>query len=271
MRACGLLAAVLLLIAVVAALSWINARRLSTANGLVVHTQEVARQLEAVNVALVSVESATRAYALTGDRAFATSARQFEDDARSRLSDVRGLTADNPTQQALVAELGQAVGEKVALNEEILAVRDRAGLTAAAALVGSGRGSQAMSRIRGIIGDMRGNEEHLLRTIVLGGILVGLLALAILAFARLAWNDARARRRATEETRLSEERFRLLLGAVRDYAILTTSREEEDILKTYDLGANSFISKPVGFESLIELVRTMTRYWFQLVELPAHA
>ncbi len=50
--------------------------------------------------------------------------------------------------------------------------------------------------------------------------------------------------------------------------ILTTSREEEDILKTYDLGANSFISKPVGFESLVQLVTTMTRYWFQLVELP---
>jgi CheY-like chemotaxis protein len=50
--------------------------------------------------------------------------------------------------------------------------------------------------------------------------------------------------------------------------ILTTSREEEDILKTYDLGANSFIAKPVGFESLVQLVSTMTRYWFQLVELP---
>jgi two-component system, response regulator len=50
--------------------------------------------------------------------------------------------------------------------------------------------------------------------------------------------------------------------------ILTTSSEEEDILKTYDLGANSFISKPVGFESLVQLVSTMTRYWFQLVELP---
>jgi CheY-like chemotaxis protein len=50
--------------------------------------------------------------------------------------------------------------------------------------------------------------------------------------------------------------------------VLTTSREEEDILKTYDLGANSFITKPVGFDSLVQLVTTMTRYWFQLVELP---
>jgi CheY-like chemotaxis protein len=51
--------------------------------------------------------------------------------------------------------------------------------------------------------------------------------------------------------------------------ILTTSKAEEDILRTYDLGANSFITKPVGFESLVQLVSTMTRYWFQLVELPA--
>jgi two-component system, response regulator len=53
--------------------------------------------------------------------------------------------------------------------------------------------------------------------------------------------------------------------------ILTTSKAEEDILKTYDLGANSFITKPVGFESLVQLVTTMTRYWFQLVELPGKA
>jgi CheY-like chemotaxis protein len=50
--------------------------------------------------------------------------------------------------------------------------------------------------------------------------------------------------------------------------VLTTSSEEEDILRTYDLGANSFITKPVGFESLVRLVSKMTQYWFQLVELP---
>jgi CheY-like chemotaxis protein len=50
--------------------------------------------------------------------------------------------------------------------------------------------------------------------------------------------------------------------------ILTTSREEEDVLRTYDLGANSFITKPVGFDSLLRLASTISRYWFQLVELP---
>ncbi|MCA1584445.1 MAG: response regulator [Acidobacteria bacterium] len=50
--------------------------------------------------------------------------------------------------------------------------------------------------------------------------------------------------------------------------VLTTSGEEEDILKTYDLGANSFIRKPVGFDALVRIIDTLGQYWFQVVELP---
>ena len=50
--------------------------------------------------------------------------------------------------------------------------------------------------------------------------------------------------------------------------VLTTSRAEEDILRTYDLGVNSFITKPVTFAGLVELVKTLTHYWFELVTLP---
>jgi CheY-like chemotaxis protein len=50
--------------------------------------------------------------------------------------------------------------------------------------------------------------------------------------------------------------------------ILTTSKAEEDILRSYDLGANSFIVKPVTFETLVEVMKTLARYWFQIVELP---
>ena len=52
--------------------------------------------------------------------------------------------------------------------------------------------------------------------------------------------------------------------------VLTTSKTEEDILRTYDLGANSFITKPVTFDRLVEIVRTLGRYWFNIVELPHH-
>src|SRR5215204_41244 len=51
--------------------------------------------------------------------------------------------------------------------------------------------------------------------------------------------------------------------------VLTTSKAEEDIIRSYELGVNSFIVKPVTFESLVELVRTLGRYWFQIVELPS--
>ena len=50
--------------------------------------------------------------------------------------------------------------------------------------------------------------------------------------------------------------------------VLTTSRAEEDILKSYELGVNSFIVKPVTFDSLVELVKELGKYWFQIVELP---
>jgi CheY-like chemotaxis protein len=50
--------------------------------------------------------------------------------------------------------------------------------------------------------------------------------------------------------------------------VLTTSKAEEDIIRTYDLGVNSFITKPVTFGALVDTVKTLARYWFQIVELP---
>ena len=50
--------------------------------------------------------------------------------------------------------------------------------------------------------------------------------------------------------------------------VLTTSAAEEDIYRSYDLGVNSFITKPVTFAGLVEALRAWTRYWFELVELP---
>ena len=50
--------------------------------------------------------------------------------------------------------------------------------------------------------------------------------------------------------------------------VLTTSKTEEDILRSYNLGANCFITKPVTFEGLVEVVKVLDKHWFQLVELP---
>jgi CheY-like chemotaxis protein len=50
--------------------------------------------------------------------------------------------------------------------------------------------------------------------------------------------------------------------------VLTTSKAEEDLFRSYDLGVNSFITKPVTFEGLVDVMKTIGRYWIEIVELP---
>lgn len=49
--------------------------------------------------------------------------------------------------------------------------------------------------------------------------------------------------------------------------VMTTSKVEEDILKSYDLGVNSFITKPVNFKDMVDTVKTLSHYWFEIVRL----
>lgn len=50
--------------------------------------------------------------------------------------------------------------------------------------------------------------------------------------------------------------------------ILTTSKAETDINHAYDLGVNSYIQKPVRFNEFVEVIKIVSRYWFQIVKLP---
>lgn len=51
--------------------------------------------------------------------------------------------------------------------------------------------------------------------------------------------------------------------------VLSTSESESDIQKTYDQGVNSFITKPAGFEDLVEMAGRLKKYWLELVKLPS--
>ena len=53
--------------------------------------------------------------------------------------------------------------------------------------------------------------------------------------------------------------------------VLTTSKADEDIFRSYDLGVNSYIVKPVTFEALVDILQTLEKYWFEIVELPPEA
>jgi len=50
--------------------------------------------------------------------------------------------------------------------------------------------------------------------------------------------------------------------------VLTTSKAEEDIFRSYDLHANSYITKPVHFSDLFEVVKLIEDFWFGIVKLP---
>jgi two-component system response regulator len=53
--------------------------------------------------------------------------------------------------------------------------------------------------------------------------------------------------------------------------VMTTSKAEEDIYRTYDLGVSSFVTKPVSFDGLVEVMRAIGRYWIDIVQLPGSA
>lgn len=52
--------------------------------------------------------------------------------------------------------------------------------------------------------------------------------------------------------------------------VLTTSQAEEDVLRAYGLHANCYITKPVDFESFVNVVRSIQQFWFSIVTLPKH-
>lgn len=53
--------------------------------------------------------------------------------------------------------------------------------------------------------------------------------------------------------------------------VLTTSEAEQDILQSYDLGVNAFVTKPVTFDGLADAVQAIGQFWFEIVKLPPSA
>lgn len=51
--------------------------------------------------------------------------------------------------------------------------------------------------------------------------------------------------------------------------VLTTSEAERDILESYDLGVNAYVTKPVTFEGLVDALQTLGNFWFEIVKLPS--
>jgi PAS domain S-box-containing protein len=227
-----LLAFILALIAACVALWWGNTHRLGRATDWVRHTESVEQRLETLKGVLTELESGARGYALSGEQAFRAEEMAGERKVQERLADLRLLTADNARQQADLDELSKAVDAKLAFSRELLQARDRDGVNGAAVVVATKRGIALMGPVNDLLARMHAEEERLLalrnseavrarnQTLALGIGMMILLAVALACLFVLVITDRRARRVAAETIRSSEERMRLLLGSVRDYAIL---------------------------------------------------
>lgn len=69
-------------------------------------------------------------------------------------------------------------------------------------------------------------------------------------------------REAIEEIKADPELRRIPI------VVLTTSKAEEDIYRSYDLGVSGFVVKPITFSSLTDMIKVLGKYWFEIVELP---
>jgi two-component system, chemotaxis family, response regulator Rcp1 len=79
----------------------------------------------------------------------------------------------------------------------------------------------------------------------------------------LDWNLPRKSGREVLEEVKSDQHLKII-----PVVILTSSKAEEDVLRAYGLHANAYITKPVDFNSFVELVKSISHFWFTVVTLP---
>ena len=199
--------------------------------GWVRHTDQVLEELQELLSANENVESSSRGFALTGDKSYIESFKgNILREVQTEKS-IDELTGDNLAQQRRVLALKNLLAQKIRFSESVIDLRRAKGMEAAAALIGEGLGQQIMSETQDLVHGMQDEERQLLavraeaarrqlnhtKIVLVLGSLVGLLTALV---AEWSVRHENVRRGHTEETlRDSEEKYRMLVDGVRDYAI----------------------------------------------------
>ena len=142
-----------------------SARRNSSVAGeRVAHSNQVLSELEGAVSDITEAESGVRGFLLTGDEVYLQSWRSGAQEAPQHLHRLLELTADDPVQQARVAELELASREKLAWVAQTVEVYKSQGPQAAKAIVMTGKGRVQMDRIRQIASGVEAQENQVLRS-----------------------------------------------------------------------------------------------------------
>jgi PAS domain S-box-containing protein len=223
----------ILALLVVGAISYRGMAMSSESDRWVRHTHEVLENLQNLLFALGSIESDCRGFVLTGKESYLESFRANKLSVEQVEATVRNLTADNPRQQRQISILATLVGQKVQFGEMVIGLSRNKGLRAAADAIRDEPGQQIMDECQRVLREMQVEELRLLvlrdadakprlsrtKTVLMLGTLLG-----VLTAAAAGWSAQRdnLRRELSEEAFFeSEDRFRILVEGVQDYAIFT--------------------------------------------------
>src|SRR5271168_1222143 len=205
-------------------------------DGWVRHTHEVLENTQNLIVAVQSVESSYRGFALTGDPSYLDSYRSNISIAQQYLGIVRDLTVDNPEQQRRIPVLEKVIARKIQFGGTVIALRQTKGLEAAAETAGSGEGRRIMDEFQTVIRDFEGEEMRLLvlrqantvrrlRQTKIGLVLGTVLGLLIALGAGWSVQRDQSARMVAEDARIeSEERFRTLANNIPQLAWMANEK-----------------------------------------------
>lgn len=147
---------------VIAILSYRSVVRNAIDRQWVVHTYQVQQELDALMGDLLKAETSQRGFLLTKDESYVTAYDAARIDSRQEIARLRGLTADNPTQQQSLDALEPLIARKFAVLGDRIAIRKQSGLEDAAESVREGAGREVMDEVRGVIAQMSAEEGRLL-------------------------------------------------------------------------------------------------------------
>src|ERR1051325_6690278 len=139
---------VLLVLILVGWISYRSTQDLIESGRWVSHTHQVLTGLNEVSAILTEAETGQRGYIITGEDRYLETYRGARQASDRKLAELRKLTSDNPIQQQRVGALESLVAAKFELLQETLELRRTKGIAAAAELILTGRGKNAMDAVR---------------------------------------------------------------------------------------------------------------------------
>ena len=223
-----------------AGMGWLSYRAnrdFISAEGWVNHTQEVITQLQAMLATVVETDTAQRGYLLTGDPAFLKDRSTATAKIPGQLERLKELTSDNPAQQRALNRFDVLAQTVIFQTDDRISVFQKSGLQAALAAEPMQKTEAAMTGVTLLTSEMYWTEEVLLvqrrerarisgdwteLAVITGSALAGAIGWAAVFLAR---RDIKRRTLAEMKLQQNEERFRLMIAAVRDYAIILLDPE----------------------------------------------